>query len=346
MSMSQPLFTVLMPVYNGEKYLREAIDSILKQTLTNFEFLIIDDGSKDSTFQIINSYNDPRIRFVKNETNLGISKTLNRGIEMASSEFIARMDADDISYPTRLQKQYDYLIKHPDCALLSTWAKMITEHNEHIRTEKYRSRLHYYNLTFECWMYHPTVVFTKSAAKDVGMYSIPYAEDFELFWQLSRKYKIACLEEVLVDYRVTDQSLHQVIRKKEYDETMEWQLMRNIHYYTGQDFEIDWEEVECLRFNFGPIMKKDSVDALVKCIDKLDYINECILNTPNVNYNRKNIEEAIFYKKDFIIRYFKRHLPKKDVAILFSRLSAQTHFWKMVKIYSAKRLRKLLRSFK
>jgi glycosyltransferase involved in cell wall biosynthesis len=344
--MNTPLFTVLMPVFNGEKYLREAIDSILNQTLTDFEFLIIDDGSRDNSVQIISSYSDPRIKFVRNDTNLGISKTLNRGIEMASAEYIARMDADDISYPTRLQKQYNYLIENPDCALLSTWAKMITETNEHIRTEKYRSRLHYYNLTFECWMYHPTVVFKKTAAKEVGMYSIPYAEDFELFWQLSRKFKIACLEEVLVDYRVTDQSLHQVIKKKEYDETMEWQLLRNIRYYTGENFEISWEEVECLRFNFTPIMNKKSLNAILKCLDKLDYINKCILDTPNVNYNRKNIEEAIFYKKEFIVRYFKRHLSKKDVTILFSRLSTQKHFWKMMKIYSAKRLRKFLRSFK
>ena len=94
-----------MPVFNGEKYLREAIDSILNQTLTDFEFLIIDDGSRDNCVQIISSYSDPRIKFVRNDTNLGISKTLNRGIEMASAEYIARMDADDISYPTRLQKQ-------------------------------------------------------------------------------------------------------------------------------------------------------------------------------------------------------------------------------------------------
>ena len=344
--MQKPLVTVLMPVYNAEKYLREAIDSILNQTLTNFEFLIVDDGSKDSSIDIINSYNDPRIILVRNESNLGISKTLNRGIELASAELIARMDADDISYPVRLQKQYDYFIKHPDCVLLSTWAKMITENNEHIRTEKYRSRLHYYNLTFECWMYHPTVMYTKTSVMEVGMYTIPYAEDFELFWQLSRKFKIACMEEVLVDYRVTSQSLHQVIRKKEYDETMDWQLIRNIHYYTGEKFQIDWEEVECLRFNFIPLVNKNSIDAIVKCLGKLDYINTCILKTPNVNYNRNNIEEAIFYKKEFIIRYFKRNLPKKDVAVLFSRLSMQKHFWKMVKTYSAKRLRRFLRSFK
>src|SRR5215212_5805616 len=217
-NMNKPLVTVLMPVYNGEKYLGEAIDSILNQTLTNFEFLIIDDGSKDKSVDIIKSYNDPRIRLVNNETNLGISKTLNKGIELAAAELIARMDADDISYPERLQKQYDYFMSNPECALLSTWARTITENNEHLKTEKYRSRLHYYNLTFECWMYHPTVMYTKTAVMEVGMYNIPYAEDFELFWQLSRKFRIACLEEVQVDYRITDQSLHQVTKKKEYDE--------------------------------------------------------------------------------------------------------------------------------
>ncbi|HUQ66670.1 MAG TPA: glycosyltransferase [Flavitalea sp.] len=344
--MEKPLVTVLMPVYNGEKYIREAIDSILDQTLTNFEFLIIDDGSKDSSVDIILSYSDPRIRFVKNDTNLGISKTLNKGIEIAAAELIARMDADDISYPARLQKQYDHFISNPECALLSTWARTITEDGEHVKTEKYKSRLHYYNLTFECWMYHPTVMYTRTAVMEVGMYNIPYAEDFELFWQLSRKFKIACIEEVLIDYRITGQSLHQVIRKKEYDETMDWQLIRNIHYYTGDTFKIDWEEVECLRFNFIPIMNKKNVDALVKCLNKLDYINQCILNTPNINYNRKNLEEAIFYKKEFIIRYFKRNLIEKDVALLYSRLSMQKHFWKMVKIYSARRLRRFLRSFK
>jgi glycosyltransferase involved in cell wall biosynthesis len=346
MMMQKPLVTILMPVYNAEKFLHEAIDSMLAQTLPDFEFLIIDDGSKDSSIQIIESYTDPRIRLVKNEQNMGISKTLNRGIELASAELIARMDADDRSYPQRLQKQYDYFQRHPDCALLSTWAKMITEDHEHVRTEKYRSRLHYYNLTFECWMYHPTVMFTKAAVTDVGMYTIPYAEDFELFWQLSRKYKIACLEEVLVDYRITTQSLHQVTKKKEYDETMDWQLKRNIHYYTGEDFKISWEEIECLRFNFAPIMKMNSVNAIAACLKKLDYINERILATPNVNYNRKHLEEAIFYKKEFIIRYFKRNLSRADATQLFVTLLPHPTLWKMIKIYLTRAGRRFLRSLK
>lgn len=342
----EPLVTVLMPVYNGEKYLREAIDSILQQTFQQFEFLIVDDGSSDNSINIIQSYSDSRIKLIRNEQNVGISKTLNRGILEASCELIARMDADDISYHERLQKQYEYFQKNPECALLSTWAKVITERKEHIRTEKYRSRLHYYNLTFECWMYHPTVMYRKSAVIAVGMYSIPYAEDFELFWQLSRKYKIACLEEVLIDYRVTDQSLHQVTKKKEYDETMDWQLVRNIQYYTGENFYITWEEIECLRFNFGPMMKLNSIRAIAKCLTNLDHINNCILNTPNVNYNRKNIEEAIFYKKEFIVRYFKRNLKRGDALRLFVMLLPHPILWKMMKIYVVRAGRRALRSMK
>jgi glycosyltransferase involved in cell wall biosynthesis len=342
----QPLVTVLMPVYNAEKFLRQAIDSVLSQTSREFEFLIIDDGSSDTSIDIINSYNDNRIRFIRNESNLGISKTLNKGITLASAELIARMDADDISYPERLKKQYEYFQRNPGCALLSTWAKMISESNEHVRTEKYRSRFYYYNLTFECWMFHPTVMYRKSAVVDVGMYSKPYAEDFELFWQLSRKYKIDNIEEVLVDYRITDQSLHQVLRKKEYDEAMDEQVIRNIRYYTGNDFQISFEEIECLRFNFLPLIKRNSVDAIVECLNKLDYINACILETPNVNYNRRDLREAAFYKKEFIIRYFKRNLSKRDSTLLFLRLTTRRHFWRMVKIYSERRVRRFLRSFK
>jgi glycosyltransferase involved in cell wall biosynthesis len=135
--------TVLMPVYNAEQFLREAIDSMLNQSFRDFEFLIMDDGSTDSSISIIQQYQDPRIRLIRNEKNLGISPTLNKGIELASSDLIARMDADDISYPDRLQKQYDYMMAHPDCALLSAWARVITHDKKFVRMEKYRSNFYY-----------------------------------------------------------------------------------------------------------------------------------------------------------------------------------------------------------
>ncbi len=94
-----PKITVLMPVYNGEKYLRESVDSILNQTFTDFELLIINDGSTDSSMEILNSYSDSRIRIVTNEVNLRLIKTLNKGIDLATGEYIARMDCDDIADP-------------------------------------------------------------------------------------------------------------------------------------------------------------------------------------------------------------------------------------------------------
>ena len=108
-----------MPVYNGLPYLPHAIESVLDQTFTDFEFLIINDASTDDSFACIRSYKDPRIRLVCNETNLGQTRTLNKGLELAQGPFIARLDQDDIAYPKRLAKQVAYLDANPEVALVA-----------------------------------------------------------------------------------------------------------------------------------------------------------------------------------------------------------------------------------
>ena len=323
--MEKALITVLMPVYNAEKFLKEAIDSILAQTFTAFEFLIIDDASADSSAAIIQHYNDPRIRYIKNESNLGISATLNRGIELANTEWIARMDADDISYPDRLEKQFRHCEAVPDCALISCWARVITEDKQEVRTEHYKSNYYYYNLTFECWIYHPTVLFRKSAVMDVGMYRVPYAEDYELFWQLLRKYRICNLPEVLLDYRITATSLHQVTRKIEYDEALAKQIVRNISFYAGE-LGLSHPEFECLRHNFGPMLKENSVTSIVQCLQKLEKITAGILAKENVNRNEPDIKAAAFHKRAFIITYFIKYLPWPKALALIVR----TNSWKVL----------------
>ena len=105
-SMNTPRVTVLMPVFNGEHFLPPAIESILNQTFSDFEFLVIDDGSTDASRKIAESYNDPRIRIEANEKNLGLIATLNRGLKLARGEYIARMDADDLSFPDRLRNKF------------------------------------------------------------------------------------------------------------------------------------------------------------------------------------------------------------------------------------------------
>ncbi|MBT1697742.1 glycosyltransferase [Fulvivirgaceae bacterium PWU4] len=320
--MSTPKVTVLMPVYNAGPFLREAMESILRQTFADFEFLIIDDGSTDDSVAIVESYNDARIRLFKNEKNLGISATLNKGIALSSTELIARMDADDISYPTRLQKQYDYMLRHPACALLSTWARVVTEDKKFVRLERYRSNFYYYNLTFECWMYHPTIMFRKKAAERVDMYSMPYSEDYDLFWKLSTRFEIGNLAEPLLDYRLSSSSLNAVTKKKEYDLANEQNVLRNIRYYMGDDFTISMPVLECLRHNFGPVVETGDMAEILACFSVLDAITERILRTENPNGDPRSIRAAHYFKKRFMLMELGKALPKAQSVGLLLRTNA------------------------
>ena len=314
--------TVLMPVYNAERFLREAIDSILSQSFKHFEFLIIDDGSTDRSAEIVESYRDPRIRFVRNPENLGITPTLNRGIEMASCELIARMDADDVSHPHRLQKQFAFMKRNPDCALLSTWARVISEDNRFIRLERYRSNFYYYNLTFECWMYHPTVMFRKSAVEQVGMYAMPFSEDYDLFWRMSTRFRIANLAEPLVDYRLSATSLNTVMKKKEYEIANEQNVLRNIRYYLGSDFQISHASLECLRHNFRPLLNDYDQHAVMESLAVLDAVTDKILEKDNINRNGKSIRSARYYKRKFILAELAKALPLARAVELLIRTNS------------------------
>ncbi|WP_082116155.1 glycosyltransferase family 2 protein [Hymenobacter terrenus] len=312
--------SVVMPVYNAERFLSEAIDSILAQSFTDFEFIILDDCSTDASVSIIKSYNDPRIRFYQNENNLGISETLNKGILLADSNLIARMDADDISHPQRLQRQYDYLTSHPECAMVSSLVRVVAEDGSVIREDRFDSRFYYYNLVFICWIYHPTVMYRKQAVLEVGLYTVPYSEDFELFWQLSRQFVISNIPAVLLDYRTTSQSLHQVTKKEEYSQAQLNQVLRNIRYYTGTDFLISANHLQCLQHDFYPLLAEQSTDSIVSCIEKLDFISKCILDKPNANCNKKDVREAYYYKRKFIILFYLRNLPRRKGIMLMIRL--------------------------
>jgi glycosyltransferase involved in cell wall biosynthesis len=304
--------TVLMPVYNASKYLAEAIESILNQTFTNFEFLIIDDGSSDRSAEIINSYSDPRIRLVTNEKNLGISETLNKGIELAQTELVARMDADDISYPERIEKQLEYFKNNPECALLSSWAREVTEDRTPIYTSEFNSSFYYYILNFECWIYHPTVMYKRSAVRDVGGYSVQYCEDYDLWWKLSRKYEIANLSHVLLDYRSSEKSLCRVTNKNEYEDAHREQLLRNVRYYTGPSFTLSENEIECLRFNCEPLLKEGNLKKILLLFKKLQDINLAILSKECRHRQIIQIKEAMAYKEQSILNWFLENLSLRE----------------------------------
>ena len=121
----EPAISVVLSTYNGERFLREAIDSILQQTFTDFEFIIINDASTDGTADILATYDDPRMRVLTNDVSLRLTKSLNKGIAQAGGKYVARMDDDDIALPQRLEKQYAYMEAHPEVAFLNTWMDII-----------------------------------------------------------------------------------------------------------------------------------------------------------------------------------------------------------------------------
>jgi glycosyltransferase involved in cell wall biosynthesis len=323
--------TVLMPVYNASTYLREAISSVLQQTFTNFELLIIDDGSTDESISIINSFEDKRIRLVKNEVNKGISASLNEGINLASTDLIARMDADDICYPERLALQVEHFRLNPITALLSTSVRVISDNGAPLFVDDFDRVHNAYNLNFICPVYHSTVMFRRSVILKLGGYTVPYAEDLDLWWRLSRKYKLDHLQKILLDYRISDQSLSNVSKKQEYEQAHHELLLRHIEFYSGNEIALNYREVECLRHEFGPFFESKNVNEIVTCLKKLDLINEKIITTPNLNYTTTEVIPYAQHKRDFILYYFYARLPKYKALWLLLRTQSLKLVFKRAK---------------
>ena len=207
-----PKVTVLMAVYNGERFLREAMESVLCQTFRDFQFLIINDGSTDKTRDLILSYDDTRIVLVDNKHNVGQTRTLNRGLELATGELIARQDADDVSEPERLAKQVAFLESHSKVALLGTWYKEIDVHGSVIGKRKLPCDTIdiRWSLLFFCPFVHSSVMFRKSVVSEqIGFYNeaLAYSQDYELWHRIARRLPVANLPEPLVRLRTSPWSM-------------------------------------------------------------------------------------------------------------------------------------------
>ena len=197
--------TVLMPVYNGGPHLPEAIESILAQTHREFELLVIDDGSTDGSGAYLDSLADARVRVVHQE-NAGLVATLNRGIELARHPVVARMDADDVSVPERLERQLAHLREHPSTAAVGSCFEVMDESGHttdvvHISAgPAYLARQLYFRNTLP----HGGTTFRKDAVIEVGGYrDVGPVEDYDLWCRLAARHDLAALDDVLFRYRVT-----------------------------------------------------------------------------------------------------------------------------------------------
>lgn len=210
--MTRPRISIVMPVWNGEKYLRPAVASVLGQTLGDFELIVVDDGSTDTTLEILQSYSDPRLK-VHRLDHGGIVNALNFGLAQARAEWIARHDADDISLPHRLERQWSEINRRSDAVLCHTDVELIGEGAASVgraRFPRTRSFLAL-RLCFQCPIAHGTVLFKKQAAAAVGGY-LPeerHAEDFSLWGRMLERGDFTGLPEKLMQARVHPASVSQ-----------------------------------------------------------------------------------------------------------------------------------------
>ncbi len=201
-----PRISVVMSVYNGEEYLREAVDSILNQTLTEFEFIVANDASTDGTAQILadSARREPRIRLLSNPKKLGLARSLNRGLEQARGQYIVRMDTDDISLPVRLEKQLVFMEKHPEIGVLGTAVELIDSDGKITGQRIYPPEpiVIRWRLVFENPICHPTTIIRRDLLQCVQYNpDLTTAQDYDLWCRLGSQIRFANLPEPLLHFR-------------------------------------------------------------------------------------------------------------------------------------------------
>jgi len=208
-----PSVSVLMPVYNAEKYIQAAVESILKQTFTDFEFIIINDGSTDGTLDILDAYaqQDKRIRLISRE-NKGLVATLNEGLALAKTLLIARMDADDIALPNRFRDQVDYLRHNVDVVCVGGCAIVIDEMGRELTLLDVPAdddEIQQLLLQGHASFFHPAVMYRKNVVQKIGGYRKDFypAEDLDLWLRLGEVGKFSNLKDAVIKYRFLSSSI-------------------------------------------------------------------------------------------------------------------------------------------
>jgi glycosyltransferase involved in cell wall biosynthesis len=214
-----PLISVIIPAYNAEKYIDASIQSILKQSHQHFEIIIIDDGSTDNTWKIIQQYgeHDDRIRTYRNDANVGIGGTRNKGIALAKGRYIAWQDADDISLPSRLQQQVSYLEAHKEIGVVGGWLEFFGAHTK-LTVRKYEEADAQLRRTIFRYspIAQPAAMVRKECYDAVGIYNPSYtvSEDLDVWFRIGSMYAFGNVQEVVLRYRQDANSLTRARLKK------------------------------------------------------------------------------------------------------------------------------------
>lgn len=315
--MSNPLVSVVMSVYNSEKYLKEAIESILSQTYTNFEFIIVNDGSTDSSLEIIQEYmgKDERIVLISRE-NKGLPYSLNEGIEKAKGEYIARMDADDISLPTRFEEQVRFMEESTEIGVCGTAIEIF---GEKINSKIYKNPEKHdemkVRLLFSVCFAHPTVMIKKEILdKNQLKYNLEYvnAQDYELWSKISDVTIMANIPKNLLRYRVSENSITTTTDKNQVE--LRYKLLSGVfNRYVKQLGIKNTEEENKLHFTTGlnERIAKENID--LNFLNQ--YLNKLIKGNKATNFFDHKYLEQFLAKKFLTVIYFK--IKKEKFRLLY-----------------------------
>lgn len=240
-----PAISVVMPVYNTERYLPYALQSVLAQTFTDFEFIILDDGSSDSSIHIVQEFaeNDERIRFFPLE-HRGYVSLLRRGLNHCRGEFVARMDSDDISMPDRFEKQIAFMRAHPDVVALGTRVILIDPFGSEVERPEHKTdhcEIEQELLNGVGWaMVHPSVMMRRDALMKIGGYrqDLAVSEDLDLFLRLAEVGRLTNMTDILLQYRQHLQSVNYT--KYEQQKAVKRQIVADAYHRRGKKMPANW----------------------------------------------------------------------------------------------------------
>lgn len=247
--------SVLMSVYNGEMHLREAIDSILGQSFKDFEFIIINDCSTDGSLDIIKSYRDVRIKLVENNKNLGLTASLNKGIDIAIGKYIARMDADDVAHHDRLKLQYEYMQTNTGIMVLGSRYRILGTNKVSTIVPLKADEVKLYALT-QCPLGHPTAFIRKEALNKAALRydtAIPYAQDYDLWARVLEVGAIENLPEVLLDYRRHNAQISstKLDKQNETSNAIRLRQLKKLIDFTGKPYDAPFVLRILVKESFG-----------------------------------------------------------------------------------------------
>lgn len=311
-----PLISVLLPVYNGGAYLTGAIESILNQTFTDFEFIIINDGSTDNSLSLIQGLmkSDSRIRLVDRE-NKGLVASLNEGIAIAKGKYIARMDADDISLPTRLEVQAAFMEANPKVGVCGTGLEMFgADISTTIRSVSLTHKQILPRLLFSTTLAHPSVIIRKEV---FSRFKLKYdanfkdIEDYKLWVELSQHCELHIIKDVLLRYRYHDESITRKADSR--DQEKRFSLTKSIFSYYLEALELNnTEEENWLHFNLGLNARIKNSDLDLEAVN--NYFNKILqANDRTGTFDRKELQK--FLNRRFLIVVYYRLSNKKIDAL-------------------------------